>query len=213
MSGAIIKLQKEGRSDAYLEWSTIGSGPGTMGMMLAGFKAYYKDRHGTEGLRKLEEERLPRVEQYGCSSFIDTLQDLMRYNYEDQWGHRPILMDELWDRYVDGEICTKCGEVRTTPEMTNLKGELYTDTHEEVCFFCAYKRTPKPWPEVLNVPDDIGPDKVPLLDIRADLQHPMRPFLKELADERVRHAVDIARNSKRILEVEDAVSRMRKELA
>ncbi len=208
MSGAIIKLQKEGRSDAYLEWSTIGSGPGTMGMMLAGFKAYYKDRHGTEGLRKLEEERLPRVEQYGCSSFIDTLQDLMRYNYEDQWGHRPILMDELWDRYVDGEICAECRRVRTTQEMTDPEGKPYAYV---VCFFCANKITPQPWPELLDIPEEL--EKVSVHDIRADPQHPLRPLLKALTDERVRNAVNTAVTPERILEVEDAVSRMRKELA
>ena len=206
MSGAIVKLEKPGRAPIYMEWSVTGSRPG-MGMMLAGFKAYYRERFGTEGLRRLEEERLPRVERDGYSG-IHTLQELMRHHYEDQWGPRPILVDELWERYVDGQICAECRRVRTAHEMTDPEGKPYT---YEVCFFCANKITPQPWPELLDIPEEL--EKVSVHDIRADPQHPLRPLLKALTDERVRNAVNTAVTPERILEVEDAVSRMRKELA
>ncbi len=168
---AIIRVEKDDKV-VYMEWTVIGSGPG-MGMMLARFKDYYRDRFGTEGLRTLP-ERLERADKTNSSSFTHTREDLMRYHYEDEWGHRPISMDELWERYVDGEICAQCGHVRALRDMTKT----------DVCVYCVKQITPVGWPEVLGIPEDgIGPHGSRLLDIRADPDHPWRETTWSLVQE------------------------------
>lgn len=104
--GPIVKFEHRGEV-RYFVWSTIGSGP-SMGMSLEQLRAVIEDYHGKNGLQTLDEERLPRVEQFGTSSHVYTRDDLMKYHYEDEFGQREISLDELWDRYVEGDCCLRC---------------------------------------------------------------------------------------------------------
>lgn len=63
----------------YLEWSTMQDAPLTNGVPLDEFKSYYKEKYGTNGMRELE-GRLIRVEKYGSSSSLETLDDILNYN-------------------------------------------------------------------------------------------------------------------------------------
>lgn len=114
MSGVIVRLKKNSRV-VYLEWTKVGQGPG-MGMTLGAFRAYYQEEYGRYGMERLP-ERLARADATGTSSHVDTVEDLMKYNYADEFGQREISFEELWERYVEGEVCARCHYATRRSEM------------------------------------------------------------------------------------------------
>lgn len=63
----------------YLEWSTMWDTPLTKGASLDYFKRYYKREYGRHGMKTLE-DRLSRVEKYGSSSSLDSLDSIIKNN-------------------------------------------------------------------------------------------------------------------------------------
>jgi hypothetical protein len=76
MPTSIVKLGTK-----YVEWSTITDSPVSAGMTLEQFRAYIKERYGTEGLERLP-ARLARVEAIGTSLLDPPLraEDFTRFN-------------------------------------------------------------------------------------------------------------------------------------
>lgn len=115
MNGPIIKIERNGVV-RYFFWSTIGQGP-SMGYTLEQLHQVYEEEFGRAGLRKLVEERLPRVEKSGCSSMVDTVESLMEHCYEDELGQRALSVEELWERYVEGDLCERCFRATKKDEL------------------------------------------------------------------------------------------------
>ena len=70
----IIKID-----EYYLEWSTVVDAPTTYGMPLDEFRDFYRDEYGKSGMGELD-QRLKRVEDFGTSSIIVSLEDLLEHN-------------------------------------------------------------------------------------------------------------------------------------
>lgn len=91
--------------DYYLEWSTIVDAPVTWGCSLDEFKEYYKEKNGTNGLKDLEESRLPRVQQYGISAYppFDDLESYFSYNRAGK-NEKTISKEQILERYCRNHI-------------------------------------------------------------------------------------------------------------
>lgn len=77
----IVKLTDDRvNKDYYMEWSTIVDAPISDAMSLDEFHNYYREKHGSVGMKELH-ERLGRVKITGCSR-IDggTLEGLIATN-------------------------------------------------------------------------------------------------------------------------------------
>lgn len=80
MGRSIIKIHDDrDNKDYYMEWSSVVDAPVTWGLSLEEFKAHYKERYGTEGMRGLQ-DRLDEVEERGTSDYSASLNEYYAYN-------------------------------------------------------------------------------------------------------------------------------------
>ena len=80
-----------------MEWSTGLDAPVTYGVPLERFKAYYRERYGTEGMKELP-ERLERVERKGTSDMIGTLAGLIACNRAGDKEEK-LTLEQIVERY------------------------------------------------------------------------------------------------------------------
>lgn len=97
----IIKLDTP-HGPRYMEWSTVVDAPVTYGVPLERFKAYYRERYGTEGMKELP-ERLERVERTGTSDMIGTLDGLISCNRAGD-KEEELTMEQIIERYCPAQI-------------------------------------------------------------------------------------------------------------
>lgn len=69
MARTIIRLER-GDDVRYMEWSSIVDAPGTYLVPIEGFRDYYAQQYGRDGVRGLQ-ARLDRADERGTSSFHD----------------------------------------------------------------------------------------------------------------------------------------------
>ena len=109
MGSFIVRVDQEGREPRYLEWGTITDTPTTVGMARAEFEEYYRERYGTEGLRRLP-DRLKRADGPRRSSSqvpdcYDRADLMLSFRWEWFEGLRDrddgITPEELWHWYCD----------------------------------------------------------------------------------------------------------------
>lgn len=94
----IIKVNHRG-TPKYLIWSTIVDAPITYGMTREDFEQFYITEYGRRSSEDLP-ERLARCDEKGCSSFNETLGELISGNRAgDREG--TLTLDEIIARYCD----------------------------------------------------------------------------------------------------------------
>lgn len=112
----IVKLSDEGK-DYYLMWSTIVDAP-IFVSDLEGFKDFYKNEYGNQGMLELE-DRLKRVEEKGTSSFDhESAEDTCYFNNAGPGGSR-LSLEEIIRFYCRKENCDEahpCWNQRKTAE-------------------------------------------------------------------------------------------------
>lgn len=94
----IIKVDHKG-TPKYLIWSTIVDAPITYGMTRGEFEQFYATQYGRRGIEDLP-ERLARCDENGCSSFDETLRQLIRGNRAGD-KERTLTLDEIIVKYCD----------------------------------------------------------------------------------------------------------------
>ena len=94
---AVIVRLVRGAEIRYIEWSTTVDAPVTRGMTREALEHHYRVRYGAVGMLELP-GRLARADEYGTSSFADTLDDLLAVN---RAGPREshITLDQIWELY------------------------------------------------------------------------------------------------------------------